>query len=122
MPYGTWELCRSPRAKPPQLPYRRIRAIYPPSFLRHLKQQGTAFESLCPANDDVWITVNALRAAFPIAQVRETSVHFPPIPGSQRERLSNSNVAGGGTQRELSATLSAADVDRLRTLARRAIG
>jgi hypothetical protein len=89
--------------------------IYPPSFLQYLNPQGRAFENCCQRNDDVWLTLNALRGGFPIAQVKDLSVHFPWILGSQNQALYKTNVQAGGNQYALTQSFSNSDLAALRT-------
>jgi hypothetical protein len=87
--------------------------IYPPDFLKYVKQQARAFEHCCPAADDIWLTVNALRAGFKVAQVKDAPEYYSIIAGSQTRRLSASNVDAGGNQAQLLRTFSAADLSKL---------
>ena len=61
------------------------------------------------------MTVNALRGGFKIAQVKDVPVYFQEIPGSQKERLYDTNVLAGGNQYHLMRTFSEADLAELRT-------
>lgn len=89
--------------------------IYPPQFLHVLKEQGRGFEDCCPGADDIWLTVNALRAGFKIAQVDKSARLFRKIPGSQRDRLFDSNVVLGENHRQLMTTFSDQDLWALRS-------
>jgi DNA-binding beta-propeller fold protein YncE len=116
MPYKDWDPCVG--VSPSHLNFLTgvSGVIYPPEFLQHLKRQGRSFEDCCAMNDDIWLTVNALRGGFKIAQVRNLSVLFPSIPGSQTgtQRLYEVNVLAGGNQIQLARTFSASDLAELR--------
>jgi hypothetical protein len=89
-------------------------AIYPPGYLKFLKQQGKAFTQSCPYGDDIWLSVNALRGGFKVAQVGDKQRLFPTIPGSQKRRLYDINVVSGLNQAQLRMTYSEADLLALR--------
>jgi hypothetical protein len=112
-PFGTW--APTADSAPSRLNFITgvSGTIYPPAFLKYLKKQGRAFVGCCLKNDDVWLTVNALRSGIPVAQVGPRSAHFAIIPGSQVEHLSRDNIGAGGTQRDLIATFSPADLAAL---------
>jgi hypothetical protein len=88
--------------------------IYPPSFLAHLKEQGTAFSRCCPASDDIWLTLQAIRAGFEVAQVKARAYHPVTIPGSQTRSLHSTNVLQGANQVQLRQTFGPDDLLRLR--------
>lgn len=113
MPYNEWSPCSN--LSPSHLNFITgvSGVIYPPSFLKYLKRQGRSFDGCCLMNDDIWMTVNALRAGFKIAQVAESPILFPKIPGSQSRRLYDSNVLAGGNQVQLVRTFSESDLAEL---------
>jgi hypothetical protein len=113
LPYLTWDPCTSTSPSHLNFVTGVSGVIYPPRFLEHLKRQGKAFAQCCPASDDIWLTVNALRAGFKVAQLKDTAVHFETIPGSQVQTLSASNVEGGGNQRQLLQTFCDSDLSML---------
>jgi hypothetical protein len=88
--------------------------IYPPGYLKYLKQQGKAFTQSCPYADDIWLSVNALRSGFKVAQLGSKQRLFPTIPGSQKQRLYTINVLSGLNQIQLRKTYSKADLLALR--------
>lgn len=114
MPYNEWGRCLS--TSPTHLNFITgvSGVIYPPNFLEYLKHQGRAFTHCCPASDDIWLTVNALRGGFKIAQVKDAPVNFGMILGSQKRRLYTSNVQAGDNQYQLMRTFSEADLAELR--------
>ena len=113
MPYAEWDDCLNTSTSHLNFLTGVSGVIYPPNFLRYLKQQGKAFEHCCPANDDIWLTVNALRGGFKIAQVNEIPIHLPGILGSQKQRLFLINGPGGGNQYQLIQTFSDKDLEKL---------
>ena len=114
MPYGSWPFVSD--GAPSNLNFITGvgGVIYPPSFLPHLKKQGTAFSRCCPASDDIWLTVQAIRAGFEVAQVRARAYHPVTIPGSQTRSLHSKNVLQGANQVQLRQTFGPDDIRRLR--------
>lgn len=101
--------------------YRHIAAgvtgvIYPPAFLRKLKDAGPAFEACCPKADDLWLHVQALRFGYKIRPIlpRLPYLSFRGIPGTQHTALSFYNVEGQGNDRQVYATYNDADIELLR--------
>ncbi|MEE8161438.1 MAG: hypothetical protein V3T61_07365, partial [Acidobacteriota bacterium] len=115
IPYNEWGPCLSTSPSHLNFITGSSGVIYPPNFLQYLKHQGRAFKHCCPASDDIWMTVNALRGGFKIAQVKDVPVHIWTIPGSQKQRLYDTNVVAGGNQYQLMRTFSQADLAELRT-------
>ncbi len=115
LPYKDWGLCSSTSPSHLNFILGVSGVIYPPAFQQHLKRLGRSFEHCCPRNDDIGLTVNALRAGFKIAQVRDASGWFTRIPGSQtaEQPLWHGNVLAGGNQRQLIQTFSARDLAAL---------
>ena len=114
IPYNEWGPCLS--TSPSQLNFITgvSGVIYPPNFLQYLKHRGKAFEHCCPAGDDIWMTVNALRGGFKIAQVKDVPVLFGKVLGSQKQRLYDTNVLAGGNHHQLMRTFSEIDLEDLR--------
>lgn len=90
--------------------------IYPPEFLEYLKRMGDEFRSTCLQQDDVWLTVNALRAGLKIAQLRSESRMFKVISSTQKHALYNTNVVEGGSHHQLVKTFTEEDMSKLETL------
>jgi hypothetical protein len=112
-PYNSWAPCEDTRPSHLNFITGVSGVIYPPAYLRYLKQSGTEFKRCCPHSDDIWLTVIALRGGFKIAQVLGTSSFFTTIPNSQTKRLYNLNVILGENQVQLMRTLSKADLSVL---------
>lgn len=89
--------------------------IYPPMMLRELRHRGELFMDVCPGADDIWLHWVALRAGIPTRQVDNVPRHFPLIPGSQAQALSDVNVGQNRNDHWIRALYSAADVMTLMT-------
>ena len=113
MPYNNWFPCKSKQPSHLNFLTGVSGVIYPPKYLEYLKQQGKAFTNLCPYGDDIWLSVNALRSGFKIAQVSSKPSLFPTIPRSQKQRLYDINVLSGLNQAQLRRTYSVADLQAL---------
>jgi len=114
-PYNSWAPCDDMRPSHLNLITGVSGVIYPPEYLRHLKQSGTDFMRCCPHSDDIWLTVVALRGGFKIAQLYDTPRVFTTIPRSQAKRLYDLNVVLGENQVQLMRTLSESDLAALRS-------
>ncbi len=112
-PYNSWAPCDDTRPSHLNLITGVSGVIYPPEYLRYLKQVGMDFTRSCPQQDDIWLTVIALRGGFKIAQLYDTPRLFTTIPNSQTKRLYNLNVILGENQVQLMRTLSKADLAAL---------
>lgn len=108
--YHTWPLRTSTDPSPLAFSTGVSGALYPPSFLRHLKVAGRGFAELCPKADDVWLHVNALRAGFSVQQIVRKGPVFPHIPGTQAVALYQFNKMEGGNDRQIGLTYTAADI------------
>jgi len=109
-PYNEWRPCEDTQPSHLNFITGVSGVIYPPVYLKYLKQQGRAFMQSCPYADDIWLSVNALRSGFKVAQVGSQQRLFPTIPGSQKERLYTINVVSGLNQAQLRRTYSEADL------------
>jgi hypothetical protein len=111
-----WKQCDSTRPR-----YRNVAAgvtgvIYPPAFLRYLKEAGAAFEATCPKADDLWLHVQALRSGYKARQIlpRLPYFSFRVIPGTQSTALCFYNVDEAGNDRQIRTTYNDADIQLLR--------
>jgi hypothetical protein len=86
--------------------------LYPPSFLRVLKNAGAAFKSCCPTADDLWLHVQALRAGYKVRQIGSRGSVPLAIPGTEGMGLWKGNISGGN-DRQIAATYTADDVRKL---------
>jgi len=89
--------------------------IYPPRLLEALKRAGSGFEGCCPFADDVWLHVQALRSGFRVRQLRANRRENWDIPGTQTVGLWTHNIRDGNNDRQIQATYTDADIERLRT-------
>lgn len=87
--------------------------IYPPKFLEFLKEAGDRFRSVSPTSDDIWLTVNALRSNFKIAQIDKKSKTFKTIPGTQNDSLFMENVIEGKNHSQLIQAFTKEDFFKL---------
>ncbi len=70
--------------------------LYPAPFLAVLKQAGEGFMQCCPATDDLWLHLQALRNGYRVRLISASPAHFPVIAGSQPAGLYRRlNRAGG---------------------------
>lgn len=113
-PYNAWPHCEDTNPSHLNFITGVSGVIYPPDYLKYLKQHGKAFKQYCPTADDIWLTIIALRGGFKIAQLKDKPSYFTPIPNSQKERLYNLNVLFGENQIQLMRTLSEGDLSALR--------
>jgi hypothetical protein len=112
-PYMTWKACASD--KPSMLHFATgVSGIaLPPALLQQLKNSGTQFRSLCPAADDIWLHVNALRAGLQTRQIRPWPRNFPVIPGTQEQTLMQANVHNSQNDVQIARTYTSQDIATL---------
>lgn len=113
-PYAEWPLVQEPGASILNLATGSSGVMYPPSFLKLLRERGRAFLECCPRADDIWLHHTALRTGHKVAPIEGRSVYFPTIPGSQEVSLTSENVGDGRNDEQLAATYSVGDIDLLR--------
>lgn len=89
--------------------------IYPPPLLEALKRVGRGFEDCCPRADDVWLHAQALRNGFRVRQVNAQRRENWDIPGTQPAGLWKHNIRDGHNDRQIQATYTKDDIERLRT-------
>jgi hypothetical protein len=110
-PYREWPLCASDEACPTVIATGVSGVIYPPALLAVLRKAGTAFESMCPRADDLWLHVQAMRAGYLVRQMQPAPVHFPHIPGSQDNSLYSQNCTQmDGNDRQFADTYDGRDL------------
>ena len=108
-PYSEWRSCTSD--KPSMLHFATgVSGIaLPPALLDRLKERGMEFKALCPAADDIWLHVNAIRAGLRTRQIGSWQRNFPIIPGTQTQRLMDANVSGAQNDEQIAKTYNAQD-------------
>lgn len=116
-PYRTWRPCIS--TKPSLLNFATgvSGVIYPPFFLRRLKEIGAGFVSVCPNADDVWLHATALRGGVKIRQLWERQLRFPFSPGTQDMGLYHSNVLLDRNDDQIRLIYTSEDLKRLKAAA-----
>ena len=109
-PYTKWRSCASD--KPSMLHFATgvSGIVLPPRLLRALRERGTEFKALCPAADDIWLHVNAIRAGMRTRQIGSWQRNFPIIPGTQTQRLMDANVSGSQNDVQIARTYNAQDI------------
>ncbi len=113
-PYITWPLRSSTKATFAAMVTGVSGVIYPVSFQQHLKRSGRQFMELCPKADDIWLHVTALREGVMVRQIQENAMAFQYLPDTQDIALWPANGPGGGNDRQILATYSAEDINKLR--------
>ena len=86
--------------------------VYPPAFLKVLKNAGTAFKNCCPSADDLWLHVQALRAGYKVRQIPGRAIIPLAIPGTEGMGLWKDNTSGGN-DRQIAATYTGEDIRKL---------
>jgi hypothetical protein len=114
-PYRSWDPCVS--AIPSLLHFATgvSGAMYPPSFLKWLKEAGAGFTQVCPKADDTWLHANAVRAGVKIRQIWERPLRFPFSPGTQNMGLYHNNVLLDQNDTQIRMTYTSDDLERLRS-------
>jgi hypothetical protein len=113
-PYNEWPFCEDDRASHLNFIMGVGGVIYPPAFLASLKRAGRTFMECCPTNDDMWLTVNAVRAGIKVRQVRREGLRPVPVPGTQGRSLFHINMLQGANQVQLRRTFDRNDLAILR--------
>jgi hypothetical protein len=116
-PYVNWSPCTSVQPNFLHFATGSYGCIYPPFFLRELRTAGSEFSKLCPAADDVWLHVNAVRAGVKIKQIAQLSPKFPFVPGTQDSGLCLSNVELNQNDIQIKKTYQSADIAFLQSQA-----
>jgi hypothetical protein len=111
--YRLWRKTHSTGPSFRQLPLGVCGVLYPPAFLKVLKNAGAAFKNCCPTSDDLWMHVQALRAGYKVRQIRSRAAFPVSIPGTERIGLWKINIISGGNDRQVAATYTADDVRKL---------
>lgn len=88
--------------------------LVPPGVLDLLREAGTAFRTVSPNNDDIWMHRLAVSAGIPFAQVADHPQHFPFVPGTQATGLYLTNWGSAGNDAQIAATYDDRDTAALR--------
>jgi hypothetical protein len=111
-PYRQWQETNAKDASFRQVALGVWGVIYPPAFLRVLKNTGAAFKNCCPTADDLWLHVQALRAGYKVRQITAGPAVPLAIPGTEGMGLWRSNYSGGN-DRQIAATYTRDDISKL---------
>ncbi len=85
--------------------------LYPPDALAEQVFDLAAMRRLCPTQDDLWFKAMALLRGTRAQKVRDESLEFPHIPGSERKMLWTVNV--GRNDAQIAAVFAHYDLYRL---------
>lgn len=80
--------------------------LFPPGSLHSEVLNHLIFKRLCFHADDLWLKVMALKKGTMIATNKKYNKDFITIANSQREKLVNNNVFGGGNDEQLNKVLN----------------
>lgn len=113
-PYAQWRSCESDQPSYAHFATSVSGQLLPVEFQRALRAEGTAFRSLAPTADDVWLHRTAVLSGFRTRQVAPGQQHWWFIPGSQTTGLNAVNVVGGANDRQLRASHTRLTRERIR--------
>ncbi len=116
-PYRSWSPCSTTDPSLLHFATGVSGVIYPPHFLRSLKQAGSHFMQICPKSDDVWLHVHAVRGGVLIRQIWDRPMRFPFVPDTQASGLYHGNVLQSHNDEYIARTYTAADLVLLRNAA-----
>ncbi|MDR3347302.1 MAG: hypothetical protein LBN32_01675 [Helicobacteraceae bacterium] len=115
-PYGSWQEAEIDKPSAINFATGVGGVIYPPQFLRVLKEAGDGFLQTCPKGDDIWLHKQAISHGFQIVKIKGNS-KLPEIPKSQQSALHRYNVKLGGNEEQIRATYTQEDIALLRVAA-----
>lgn len=89
--------------------------MYPPGFLKKLREAGDDFLVRCAKADDVWIHAVAVKNGYKTRQVSARPLKIESVPGTQRTNLNQQNVGGLGLNDQyIDALYDRLDLDLMR--------
>lgn len=94
-PYLAWPAARTRRPSLKLFPTGVGGILYPPRVLHPEVFNKSVFLELAPLADDIWFKAMSLLNTVPIAMVKDKSVEFPIISGSQKSALWHENNVKG---------------------------
>lgn len=99
-PYSQWEWLAPGLRGPSHLlfPTGTCGTLYPPGALDERAFDLGAMRRLCPTADDTWFKAMALLKGTRAQKVRDESLEFPHIPGSERKMLWTVNAGRNDAQ------------------------
>jgi hypothetical protein len=107
--YATWPSARVGEVGPQVFLTGGAGVVFPPALQRAIRDAGEGFRETCPRADDVWINAQAVRAGIPARRIDADGRSMLSYPRSQDEALHHDNVAAGGNDIQLAATLTGDD-------------
>jgi hypothetical protein len=113
-PYDGWAPCLSTAASVRNFATGVSGVLYPPAMIGQIAASGTSFKETCPAADDIWLHVTALRTGRMVRQLAMRPQHFPLIPDTQDVGLAQANFVGKQNDLQAAATYSAEDIALIR--------
>jgi hypothetical protein len=113
-PYAMWSPCRSTEPSLLHFATGVSGVLYPLRLQMALRERGTSFLDKCPRADDVWLHATCVAEGIAIKQVDDAPADFPPVPGGFDSALMTANVTQGGNDKQVQATYTPEDLDRLR--------
>lgn len=112
-PYDSWSPCLSTEPSVRNFATGVSGVLYPPAMIKQIAAAGLYFMDTCPAADDIWLHVLALRAGRRIRQLTPRPQHFPLIPDTQATGLAQANFVGKRNDLQAAATYGQEDIERL---------
>lgn len=85
--------------------------LYPSSSLHEEVFNSIVFKDICFHADDLWLKVMALKKGTKIVTNKRYNKDFITITTSQREKLVNNNVFGGGNDEQMKKILQHYELD-----------
>ena len=111
-PYMNWPLFSGDRAAPAVFFTGVSGVLYPVAFLEELRILGTAFKTVCPRADDIWLNYVATKTGTAARQVFQEPFGFPEVPDTQDIALWTYNSVGGNDC-QIRATYDAATLAKI---------
>ena len=110
--YGKWKFAADTAARNDRIATGVGGVLYPPAFLRVLKNAGDGFIDLCPRADDLWVHVHAIRAGYKVRQIRSAPLSVLSIPGAESVGLWKTNLSGDNDI-QIALTYTTRDIQEL---------
>lgn len=111
VPYAQWPLAHAGDAGSRVFLTGLAGIVFPARLRAAIRDAGEEFMDVCPRADDIWINVHALRSGTPTRILDAGGMSLLSMPRSQGDlALHTENVARGGNDRQLAATMTPADL------------
>lgn len=115
LPYADWPLTHSTQASFLHFFCSGPGTLFPPQIQQALLRSGSAFLSLCPRADDIWLNLHALRNGYKVRAILGEHFKLSYIPDTQEDALYHENIERGGNDRQFKATYTADELALLQT-------